>query len=169
MVHYYFGDGQGKTTAACGLALRMLGAGKRVVMAQFLKDGSSHEVAALKTFPRFRLLAPQEGVKFVFQMNERERVETSRYCRETLERALGEAETCDLLVLDEAADLCGLGLADTDFLPKHLSRLPKRLEVVLTGHRRVEGLVALADYVSQVGLVKHPYERGVPPRAGVEF
>ena len=98
LVHLYCGDGKGKTTAAMGLALRALGAGHSVTILQFLKDGSSAELAPLRTLGA-RVLAGQTGSRFVFQMTEAERAQTRQYQSELLRTVL--ADPCDLLILDD--------------------------------------------------------------------
>lgn len=95
LVHLYCGDGKGKTTAAMGLALRALGAGHSVTILQFLKDGSSAELAPLRTLGA-RVLAGQTGSRFVFQMTEAERAQTRQYQSELLRTVL--ADPCDLLI-----------------------------------------------------------------------
>ena len=106
LVHIYYGDGKGKTTAAFGLALRCAGQGKRVVIAQFLKGGSSGEAAAAGRLPGITLLREKGVRKFTFQMDEAERAETARGCLALFRRAAALAAEGDvrLLVLDEVLD-----------------------------------------------------------------
>ena len=73
LLHLYYGDGKGKTTAAMGLALRMAGRGRPVVIAQFLKGADSGERPALARLPQVTLLPVPERVKFLFAMTEEER------------------------------------------------------------------------------------------------
>ena len=82
MIHLYCGDGKGKTTAAMGLALRMAGRGKPVVIAQFLKGADSGERYALSLLPKVTLLPAPEQIKFSFQLTPEERAaEQKRYLR----------------------------------------------------------------------------------------
>lgn len=103
MVHLYCGEGKGKTTAAMGLALRMAGRGKRVVVAQFLKGADSGERYALAMLPQVTLLPLPERVKFSFQLTPEEReAEQVRYLALAEQaRTLGAQPDCGLLVLDE--------------------------------------------------------------------
>ena len=99
LLHLYYGDGKGKTTAAMGLALRALGSGKRVVIVQFLKGGQSGEIPLLEQLGA-TVYRGKAGQKFVFQMNEAEKAATRTLQNQNLAAAL--AQPCDLLVLDEA-------------------------------------------------------------------
>ena len=99
LLHLYYGDGKGKTTAAMGLALRALGSGKRVVIVQFLKGGQSGEIPLLEQLGA-TVYRGKAGQKFVFQMNEAEKAATRDLQNKNLTVAL--AQPCDLLVLDEA-------------------------------------------------------------------
>ena len=93
MIHLYCGDGKGKTTAAMGLALRMAGRGKPVVIAQFLKGADSGERYALSLLPKVTLLPAPEQIKFSFQLTPEERAELVRLLklvRENLKKELGE-------------------------------------------------------------------------------
>ena len=87
MIHLYHGDGKGKTTAAMGLALRMAGRGRPVVIAQFLKGADSGERLALAQLPQVTLLPVPEKLKFLFAMTEEERRQEARRAQELLARA----------------------------------------------------------------------------------
>ena len=99
LLHLYYGDGKGKTTAAMGLALRALGSGKRVVIVQFLKGGNSGEIPLLAKLGA-EIYRGKAGQKFVFQMNEAEKAATRELQNRNLRNAM--ARPADLLVLDEA-------------------------------------------------------------------
>ena len=77
LLHLYYGDGKGKTTAAMGLALRALGSGKKVVVLQFLKGGQSGEIPLLEQLGA-KIYRGKAGQKFVFQMNEAEKAATRK-------------------------------------------------------------------------------------------
>lgn len=171
MIHYYYGDGKGKTTAAMGLALRALGQGREVVIVQFLKDGRSGEVQALEGLPGVTLLYGKGGKGFTFQMTDEEKRETRRIHDENLARAVERvyADRCGLLVLDEVGDALALALVDQDALAALLGGCPEGTELVMTGHAPQESLVNAADYVTRMEKIRHPYDRGAGARRGVEF
>ena len=167
MLHIYHGDGKGKTTAAMGLALRMAGRGKRMVVAQFLKCEDSGERLALAQLPGVELLPLPDCLPFTFQLTEEQRKQERKRYAGMLIR-LGElAAQADLMVLDELCDAidCGLvGLEDVLLLLDRCSG-----EVVLTGRQGQAELLLRADYVTRMGKEKHPFDRGVEARQGVEW
>src|SRR5699024_9113161 len=113
LVHLYWGDGKGKTTAAMGLALRALGRGWRVTVVQFLKDGTSGETEPLRQLGA-RVLACPGPAKFSWEMTPAERERTRAAQDALLEEAL--SLPCDLLVLDEACGALEAGLLDEALL-----------------------------------------------------
>ena len=163
MIHLYHGDGKGKTTAAMGLALRMAGRGRPVVIAQFLKGADSGERLALARLPQVTLLPVPEKLKFLFAMTEEERRQEARRAQELLAQA-GQAAA---VVLDEVCDGVNAGLLPLADLLALLDGA--RAEVVLTGRDPAPELTERADYITHFQKEKHPYDRGVPARCGVEF
>ncbi len=167
MIHLYCGNGKGKTTAAMGLALRAAGRGERVVIAQFLKGADSGERYALAKLPQVELLPLPEQVKFTFQMDEQERLEASRRCRALLEVARERAKDCFLLVLDESCAAVNSGLLPLEELLDCLDNLT--CEIVLTGRDPAPQLLERADYITQMEPLRHPYQRGITARKGIEW
>ena len=165
-VHLYFGEGKGKTTAAAGLALRALGRGKRVRILQFLKDGTSGEIALLKELGA-EVSAGKTGGGFVSRMSKEEQAEV----RVRQDRLLQEAidSGCDLLVLDEACAACRMGLVDEELLKRAVLEKPEEREVILTGRGPADWMKEAADYVTEMRCVKHPFAQGVTAREGVEY
>ena len=106
LVHIYYGDGKGKTTAAFGLAFRCAGWGKRAVIAQFLKSSPCGEVTAAERFPELTVLRSKGIHKFTFQMDEAEKASTAAECAALFQQAveLAQAREARLLVLDEVID-----------------------------------------------------------------
>lgn len=170
LVHVYYGDGKGKTTAAFGLAFRCAGRGKRVIVAQFLKSGESGEVMAAKRFPEITLLRSKGIQKFTFQMDDAEKAQSAKDCAALFQKAVGLArdESIRMLVLDEIIDACYYFLP-VDELAGFLDSKPEGLEVVITGHALPRELEARADYISYVEKKKHPYDQGVLARPDIEF
>lgn len=167
MIHLYCGNGKGKTTAAMGLALRAAGRGERVVITQFLKGADSGERYALAKLPQVELLPLPEQVKFTFQMDEQERLEASRRCRALLDEARERAKDCFLLVLDEACAAVNSGLLPLEELLDCLDNLT--CEIVLTGRDPAPQLLERADYITQMEPLRHPYQRGITARKGIEW
>lgn len=171
MIHLYSGDGKGKTTAAMGLALRAAGRGWRVLIAQFLKSEHSGERFALGKVENVTLLPLPDRVKFTFSMDERDREEAkNRFSRamDACEAALqgGEAE---MVILDEVCAALNAGLLPLERVTALLDRYGQDAEIVLTGRRPAEALTVRADYMTEMKSLRHPYEKGIGAREGVEF
>ena len=153
MLHLYWGNGKGKTTAAMGLALRALGHGRRVVIVQFLKDGTSGEIAPLRTAGATVYACP--NAKFTWLMDENDKAQARAVSADALEKAL--AQPFDLLVLDEA------------LLHKATAFAKDGREVVVTGRDPAPWLQDAADYSTEMQMHKHPYTQGIAAREGVEY
>lgn len=165
MLHLYWGNGKGKTTAAMGLALRALGHGRRVVIVQFLKDGTSGEIAPLRAAGAAVYACP--NAKFTWLMDEADKAAA----REASARALGQAlaEPFDLLVLDEACAALKSSILDETLLRRAVAFAKNGREVVLTGRDPAPWLQDAADYSTEMRAHKHPYADGVAAREGVEY
>lgn len=169
LIHIYCGDGKGKTTAAVGLAIRGAGAGKRVLFAQFLKGGTSSEIAILQQIPDIRVVHPERHYGFWKHMTQAQREETRVACCGLLDSVWKEAEQVDLLVLDEGISACNHAALEEKRLIGYLKEKPTGLEVVITGRNPSQELIDMADYVTEMKKIKHPFDRGIGARRGVEF
>jgi len=170
LIHYYYGNGKGKTTAAFGLATRALGHKLRVVAVQFLKSSPSGEVEFFSRVEGMTILRGKAGGKFVFQMSDEEKQATLEMHVANFREAVNAARAgdCDVLLLDEVSDACKLGVFPLTELLDFLSSKPGSLEVVMTGHDPLPELVAIADYATEMRKEKHPYDKGVMARVGIE-
>ena len=159
MIHVYHGDGKGKTTAAMGLALRMLAAGRRVVVVQFLKDGESGEARLLAEHFGVPVFAGKVSDKFTWSMTSEELAATCELHDGNLASALAELEGAQegLLVLDEA------------LVDRALDMSARGVEVAFTGRAPSRKIVEKADYITEMRCEKHPYEQGICAREGVEY
>lgn len=171
MIHIYHGDGKGKTTAALGLALRMLGYGEPVFIVQFLKGSLSGETNALLRYPGATLLRGRSGTKFFFQMNDAEKEEARSLHERQMNLAFEAAFTgkASLLILDECLDAVNCGLLDLSALTNMLLACPQHVDVVLTGRNPAPRLMEMADYVTCMKKEKHPFDAGVSARRGIEY
>lgn len=171
LVHIYCGDGKGKTTAAVGLSTRAAGSGLRVLFVQFLKDGRSGELRTLATVPGVAILAGVPVKGFLREKEEDARGRIADEHRARFAEAVREASSgaFDLLVLDEAMAAVDLGLLPLDAVCAFLDSKPPTLEVVLTGREPSPALLERADYISQIQCVRHPYQKGIQARKGIEW
>lgn len=166
LLHLYYGDGKGKTTAAMGLALRALGSGKKVVVLQFLKGSKSGEVPLLEQLGA-KIYRGKAGQKFVFQMNEEEKAATRQLQNANL--AAAAADEADLLILDEAGSAWELDMVDKALLQKTVLARPAGQECVLTAHAAPQWMLDAADYVTEMKCRRHPYQKGIAARQGIEY
>ena len=171
LIHIYCGEGKGKTTAAVGLAVRHAGFGGKVVLAQFLKDGTSSECRALSKLDNVTMLAANPCGKFSFQMTEEEKQQCSAAIGRTFADATGFAvrEGATLLVLDEVCAAVSCGFLPESEVLAFLDGKPDDLEVVMTGRNPSEALQARADYITEMVKRRHPFDKGIGARKGIEL
>jgi cob(I)alamin adenosyltransferase len=167
MIHVITGDGKGKTTAALGIGMRAAGRGLKVCMVQFMKGYEYGELAAAKELEGFDIV--QFGRAEFVNKEDPEQVDIQEAVK-ALERAKEavNSEKYDIVILDEvnvALDYRLIALEDVLGLVRGK---PKNMELVLTGRKANPELVELADYVSEVKEIKHPYRKGIGARKGIE-
>lgn len=170
LIHIYCGNGKGKTTACLGLTIRCAGHGNKVLFVQFLKSRLTGELNSLELLPNIEVLRGKETKKFTFQMTAEEKQEVLREHEQLfakIQTKLAE-ENVQLLVLDEIIGACNTGVFDENQLLDFLKTKPQRLEVVLSGRDPSPELLELADYVSEICKRKHPFDKGIPARSGIE-
>ena len=208
LVHLYYGEGKGKSTAAAGLALRALSAGFRVYIVRFLKGGGSEsgEVGLLRQCGA-KIVDGKTTGKFTFQMSESEKEETrlrqdgllaeflpeeSSTGEESERLALEEvnageeSDRCaleevnigeesnsgkvpELLVLDEALAAVNYGMLSEELLKQVVMKRPENREIVLTGRDPKRWMLEEAVYITEFRCKRHPYEKGIQARRGIEL
>jgi cob(I)alamin adenosyltransferase len=168
LIHIYCGDGKGKTTAAIGLAVRAAGNGKRVLFVQFLKNGKTGEVEFFKTVGNIDVLRSGCSAKFTRDMTADEKKQTYKNNMGCFYNTVQESEAYDLLIFDEMCAAYNLGLIDKRQILDFLKNKPESLEVVLTGRDPAPELLQLADYISKIEKIRHPYDKGIKARKGIE-
>lgn len=170
LIHIYCGDGKGKTTAAVGLAVRCAGRGNKVLLVQFLKSRDSGELYSLAKLPDIEVMRGKESKKFTFQMNEEEKHALLIEHKKMFEQVLAKIKNggYSLLILDEVIGALNAKVFEMPKLIEFLRHKPENLEVVLTGRNPATELVEIADYVSEMRKVKHPMDKGIMAREGIE-
>lgn len=171
LIHIYCGDGKGKTSAATGLAVRAAGCGKRVLFTRFLKNEDSGELKILDAVPEISVVHLDRSYGFFSTLSNREKEDVRQlygqlWC-DILE--LVSSSEYDILVMDEFMAAYRYGLIPQKEALEFLKEKPESLEVVLTGRNPDENLVELADYVSEIRKIKHPFDRGIRARKGIEY
>lgn len=179
LIHIYYGDGKGKTTASIGLLVRAVGNHIPVVFAQFMKNDTSSEISMIRNMPDTVVIHAKKHFGFYNRMTEEEKEEAKREYTSTFieaanrakEEALQRQDKKDgliLLILDEILSAYNYEFIKKDMLLDLLKNKPDNLEIVLTGRNPKEELIELADYVSEIQKVKHPFDNGIGARKGIE-
>lgn len=173
MLYIFTGNGKGKTTAALGQAMRSVGEGKRVLMVQFIKGPwkSGEDFLAKGLEPNFKLVKMGRG--FVGIMGDKlPREEHEKAAEEALEYARKEVESgnWDMLILDEVHNAVHLNLISKEKVLGFVSWAEPKLELLLlTGRNTPPELIERADLVTEMRAVKHPYDKGVQGKKGIEY
>jgi cob(I)alamin adenosyltransferase len=171
LIHIYTGEGKGKTTASFGLAKRAAGHGKKVLILQFLKSGikDSGEISSAKEL----------GIKVVRFRNQNTPLfnpnvkvsDLKSAIKKAVSRAIRELKSnvYDLVILDEFNTVLDCGYATMKEVKEILNAKPERVELILSGRGAPDELIEIADYVTEMKMIKHPFEKGVKARKGIEF
>lgn len=171
MLHIYYGNGKGKTSAAIGLAIRAAGQGLKVLFVQFLKSEDTGERYLLSEISNIDLTPCPLDISFTYNMTDSEKVQTAKIFRSIFDNAVKSAltENYDVLIFDEIFSAIEANMIKESDLTAFLANAPKRLEIILTGHNPSEHVLSLGDYVSEIKKIKHPYDKGLSARKGIEF
>lgn len=171
LIHLYTGDGKGKTTAAMGLALRAAGAGKRVLIVQFMKGRDTGELHSLARIPGINILRSEKDFGFFSSMTQEQKEELTAIHNRMLEEAIRRTQEgkADVLVMDEVTYPVNWGLLEVGRLKEFLRHKPEAAEVVCTGRDAAAFLTDAADYITEMRCVRHPYQKGIAARKGIEF
>lgn len=169
-VHIYCGNGKGKTTTGMGLCTRAAGCGYKVLIYQFMKDNNTSERNILKKVPNITIIDGLNNEKFSFQMTDQEKAERRKYYETQFEilTKMAARDDYDVLFLDELIYTIKAGLFNESILLNYLKNKPPHLEVILTGQNPSQDLIDAADYVSEIMKQKHPFDKGVKSRKGIE-
>jgi len=167
-IHVYTGDGKGKTTAAIGLGIRATGEGLKVLMIQFMKGRRYSELDALQHIKNFTVMQFGRDEFVSKEKPEQIDIDLARkgfaYAKEIIHK-----DMYDLVILDEinvALDFNLIALKDVIEL---LETKPETLELVLTGRYASPEIIKHADMVSEILEIKHPYQKGVQSRKGIDW
>ncbi|MBE6099557.1 MAG: cob(I)yrinic acid a,c-diamide adenosyltransferase [Anaerovibrio sp.] len=172
LIIVHTGNGKGKTTAALGLAMRAWGDGLRVLILQFIKG--QWKYGEIETIKRLNELDGRIELRRLgkgFQRNITDKTEHIAASREALDEATRamESRNYDLIILDEINYAVKFGLITVDEVKELLSHRPKDMHVVLTGREAPSEIIDMADLVTEMTLLKHPYQKGVKAQLGIEF
>jgi len=183
MIYILTGNGKGKTTSAIGMGLRAVGAGKKVFMIQFLKDGSSAENKVIKKIKKFQIRSfGRKGFFLPASTLQRcprlKKIGVKPLSKKDFELAeagfklvkkISRDKACDLLILDEMNLAVHFGLIPKREFLNFLKENKKKLDIVLTGRYCPKDFFSIADLVTEFKEKKHYYRKGVKAKKGIEF
>jgi cob(I)alamin adenosyltransferase len=175
LVQIYTGDGKGKTTAAFGLALRAAGQGHKVLIYQFLKPPSldiGERFALQLGAVRIRVEALDVPWDMAKSFDDKKQVtQVKAAISEVLDRIAQTAEKrfYDCVILDEIVFCLSKGLAKLEDIKNIINKRDPAVEIVLTGRGATKELIAMADLVTEMKNIKHPFDKGIKARRGIEF
>ena len=171
LILVHTGNGKGKTTAALGIGLRAVGHGMKVLMLQFIK-GTWHtgELDAVKRLhPDFKITQLGQGFIKSQKGEWSEAVlENARMSWNITKQEIA-LDAYDMIILDEINNMIGYGLIDVEEAITVLRERPKRLTIILTGRNAHEKIIDMADLVTEMKEIKHPYKKGIKAQKGIEF
>ncbi|MGA2679118.1 MAG: cob(I)yrinic acid a,c-diamide adenosyltransferase [Sedimentisphaerales bacterium] len=174
LVQIYTGDGKGKTTAALGLALRAAGQGNKILIYQFLKPPclNTGERVALSSLPSIKIESLDIQWDMGKSLKDPKAISAAQTAlHESLEHLTKSAmnREFDVLILDEIVYCVSKGLASVEDLKKVIEGRDPHVEIILTGRGAIPELIALADLVTEMKSIKHPFDKGTVARQGIEF
>jgi cob(I)alamin adenosyltransferase len=166
-VQVYTGDGKGKTTAAIGLAVRAAGAGLKVYMAQFIKNGEYSEIKTLKQLSD-RITVEQFGYgRFIKGRPSAEDVKAARRGLEKIKSVLAVGKH-QVVIFDEANVAVSLKLISEKALLEIIAHKPHEIEIIITGRGATPKIIETADLATEMKEIKHYFKSGVKARIGIE-
>ena len=162
------GTARAKPPPPWALRCARRGRGLRVLIVQFLKSTPTGELEILKLLPQVKVLRSSEQLGFTFRMNEEQKRRAAVIQQQLFAGAKEQMQDTDLLILDEVMAAINAGMLQTEQVTGLLRERPAGLEVVLTGRNPPPELIELADYISEIKKVKHPFDKGIAARDGIE-
>lgn len=171
LVIVYTGEGKGKTTAAMGLVLRSLGYGKKVLIVQFGKNAFSGELEALKKFgDQIKLL--QGGIGFVGILGDKKNLSEHKKAATDTFSILNEeiiSGKWDLVVADEIIGAVSGKLLGVEQVLDLIEVKPIFADLIMTGREAHPDIIIRSDLVSEIKSIKHPFEKGVKAKKGIDY
>lgn len=169
LIQVYTGAGKGKSTAAFGLALRAAGWGLKVVIVQFMKTSDYGEHRALQRLAPDIKIKPFGRKGFIYhEGNHPEDYQQAEAALEYAAKVMLSGQV-DVLILDEINVALYYALLKEEEVLALLNKRPRQIEIILTGRNAPNSITSAADLVTEMCQVKHPYEKGIKARKGIEY
>lgn len=171
LIHIYYGTGKGKTCSSIGQCIRHAGAGGHILFTQFMKNNNSSERSILKTISNIDVLNIQKSFGFVFEMDEFTKNEAHKFYTEMFSDIISRINrySYTLLVLDEIFSAIELHMIDESVVIDFLDSKPSNLEIIMTGRNPSDSILEYGDYISCINSIRHPFDKGIEARKGIEY
>jgi len=171
LVHIYTGDGKGKTSASIGLAIRALGNNLRVLYCQFFKFETGEKLLMSK-LPNLEYVQFNVPSEFFKQYDEKSHNDTKMkfisFWQNIQDKV--KSEKYDMVILDEIVYAISMKLAPSTILTELIRTKPKDVELIMTGRDYPKEIIDMADYVSEIRAIKHPFnDKNIEARKGIEY
>lgn len=175
LTQIFYGNGKGKTTAALGTALRACGSGYQVHLVQFMKNGAASlpeqipgEIKSLEKFNNFSHIRFGLGDWYIKDKNHAEHQAKAKEALNYLKSCLNQSY--NIIIADEILYAVQLGLLSQEEIISLINNRPSNKELILTGsHQPFPQIFELADLVTEIKKIKHPYDKGILARKGIEY
>jgi cob(I)alamin adenosyltransferase len=168
LIQVYTGDGKGKTTAALGLALRAAGRNMKVLIVQFMKKWDYGELHSVELIPNIILVT--FGTKDFVYKGKAKKVDYEEAKKAFSFGIVGmQSGDYDMVIFDELNMALYYELLDLKEVIQEIKEKPDNVEVVITGRRAPQEIIEIADLVTEMKEVKHPYQKGIETRRGIEY
>lgn len=167
-VQIYTGNGKGKTTAALGLAMRARGAGLKIYLGQFIKKGAYSEIKAVRRFHPDIIIRQYGSGRFIRDKPGPADIRCAQKGLNDLSRAMISGKY-DLVIADEIICAVNAGLISAEDVLYLIDKKPAVVELVLTGRNAPRQIMKRANLITEMRKIRHPFDKGIGGRRGIEF
>jgi cob(I)alamin adenosyltransferase len=168
LVQVYTGNGKGKTTAALGQALRAAGRGLKVLIVQFMKKWDYGELHSLELVPNIAI--KQFGTKDFVLKGRAKKIDFEEAEKAFITGFEGvNSGKFDMVIFDELTVALDFDLLDLEEVVEKIKKKPENVELIITGRNAPRKIIEIADLVTEMKEIKHPYQKGVKARIGIEY
>jgi len=168
LIQVYFGNGKGKTTAALGLALRAAGRGKEVLIIQFMKKWDYGELHSIQLIPQITIKT--FGTKDFVHKGKAKEIDYQEAKKAFIEGVqAANSGQYDMIIFDELNVAIYFELLELQEVVDFLEEKPEEVEIIITGRNTPKEIIDKADLVTEMCEIKHPYQKGIQARIGIEY
>jgi len=168
LIQVYYGNGKGKTTAALGLALRAAGRGKEILIVQFMKKWDYGELHSIRLIPQISIKTfGTEDFVYKDEAKEIDYREAEKAFAEGVQGA--KSGQYDMVIFDELNVALDFELLKLQQVLDFLEERPEQVEIIITGRNAPQEIIDKADLVTEMREIKHPFQKGIKARIGIEY